>query len=78
MKLFDGSDTERQSHVKAMWEQQNKLLNNAQFLMKEGTEKDSVLKKMIESAMWLRLYMEIENIKPDIKVAIGTNPKENN
>lgn len=78
MKTFEGSDTERQSYIKAVWEDQNKLVQSVQFLMKDGLEKSQTITRMVEGAMWLRLYMEIENIKPDIKVAIGTRPKENN
>lgn len=81
MKPFQGTDDERIKLLKEIWEDQSKLLQGIQLLMKEGLEKNKVIEKMVEGNMWLRLYMEIENIKPDIKVAIGTKPippKENN
>lgn len=76
MKLFEGSEEERQKHLKAIWEDQSKLLKGVQFLMKTGEEKSACVQRMIEASMWIRLYMEVENFKPDIKVGIATKEKQ--
>lgn len=76
MQNFQGSDKERQDAIKKIWENQNKLLQTAQYYLKDGLEKNSVASKMVEASMWLRLYMEIENINPKVQVAIGTEEKQ--
>lgn len=75
MEIFKGDEKERLEAVKKIWENQNKLYQTVQFYLKPGFEKTAVEQRMIETAMWLRLYLEVESIKPDIKVAIGTNEK---
>ena len=75
MKKFEGTDAERQKYVRDIWENINKLYMNVQYIFKDGMEKTVVEQKLMEASMWSRLYMEIEDIKPNISVAIGT--KEN-
>ena len=76
MEQFKGTDKDRQAMVSKIWENQNKLYAQAQFFLKNGLEKQTIEQKMIESAMWLRLYLEVENIEPNISVAIGTKEKK--
>lgn len=72
MKKFEGTDAERQKYVRDIWENINKLYMNVQYIFKDGMEKTVVEQKLMEASMWARLYMEIEDIKPNISVAIGT------
>lgn len=76
MKKFEGTDAERQKYVRDIWENINKLYMNVQYIFKDGMEKTVVEQKIMEASMWARLYMEIEDIKPNISVAIGTNPQK--
>lgn len=76
MQKFQGSDADRQKAVKEIWENINKLYMHVQYVFKDGLEKTVTEQKLMEASMWARLYMEIEDIKPQINVAIGTNPQK--
>ena len=68
------SDEQRRKVTAEIHTDISKLLNDLQVVMKDGMEKSVTLQKLVETSMWLRLYMEIENIKPEVRVAIGTKP----
>lgn len=75
MEKFKGTDAERQKYVRDIWENTNKLYMNVQYILKDGMEKTVVEQKLMEASMWTRLYMEVEDIKPKVSVAIGTKEK---